>query len=248
MPCCRAPAVAGLTGAISLLERAETDLACPAVFRALVRAAAGRRARISSNCWPRRSRALGAADRADRRRQDAGRVSADAGGCRALGERVPAKRESRSRPRTKKLRLAPAASVRRARRAAHALHLAAEGARRRHRAQSRNAGARNGSADAARDPHRRHAGLEAPAPAPRSARHPADDAGAARAAARQRRRAVPVRLAQARRARRTAFAGHLEARRSAVARSGAAVMRSRPASPPSACRRRWPSRTICAAS
>ena len=55
------------------------------------------------------------------------------------------------------------------------------------------------AADPHRDAHRRHAGLEAPAPAPRSARHPAHHAGAARAAARLRRRAVPVRLAPARR-------------------------------------------------
>ena len=83
--------------------------------------------------------------------------------------------------------------------------------------------ARDGPADPHRDPHRRHADLEAPAPAPRSARHPADHARATRAAAGQRRRAVSVRQAQARRARRVARAGHLQARRSAVARPGAAV-------------------------
>ena len=52
-----------------------------------------------------------------------------------------------------------------------------------------------GLADPHRDAHRRHADLEAPAPAPRSARHPAHHAGAAGAAARIRRRAVSVRLA-----------------------------------------------------
>ena len=74
--------------------------------------------------------------------------------------------------------------IRRSAGSAHALHLAAEGARGRHRAQPRNAGRRDGPADPHRDPHRRHAGVEAPAPAPRPARHPADHAGAARAAAR----------------------------------------------------------------
>ena len=78
-------------------------------------------------------------------------------------------------------------------------------------------------ADPHRDAHRRHAGLEAPAPAARSARHPAHHAGAARAAARLGRRAVSVRLAQARDPRRAAFAGDVEARRSAVARARAAV-------------------------
>ena len=43
-------------------------------------------------------------------------------------------------------------------RAAHALHLAAQGARGRHRAQPRAAGRRDGAADPHRDPHRRHAG------------------------------------------------------------------------------------------
>ena len=108
-------------------------------------------------------------------------------------------------------------------RPAHALHLAAQGARGRHRAQSGNAGRRDGAADPHRDAHRRHADLEAPAPAPRSAGDFADHAGAAGAAARLRRRALSVRLAQARDPRRVACAGHLEARRSAFARPGAAV-------------------------
>ena len=64
-------------------------------------------------------RPFGAADRADRRRQDAGWLSADAGGT----ERWHQPRQSRS-----------AAST------AHALHLAAEGAGGRHRAQSGHAG------------------------------------------------------------------------------------------------------------
>ena len=108
-------------------------------------------------------------------------------------------------------------------RAAYALHLAAEGARRRHRAQPRNAGRRDGAADPAGDAHRRHAGLEAHAAAPRSARHPAHHAGAARAAAGVRRRAVPVRQPAPGGARRIAFAGDVEARRSSLAWAGAAV-------------------------
>ena len=64
---------------------------------------------------------------------------------------------------------------------------------------------------------------QAPAPAARSARHPAHHAGATGAAAGQRRCALSVRRAQARRARRTACAGHLQARRSAFARPGPAV-------------------------
>ncbi len=112
---------------------------------------------------------------------------------------------------------------------AYALHLAAEGARRRHRAQPRDAGPRDGAADPHRNPHRRHADLEAPAPAPRSARHPAHHARAAGAAAGERRCAVSVRQPPARRARRAARAGHLQARRSAVAGPGAAVAaRARP--------------------
>ena len=69
---------------------------------------------------------------------------------------------------------------------------------------------------------------QAPAPAPRSARHPADHARAAGAAARRppMRRICSATL-QARRARRAARAGHLQARRSAVARPGAAVARWR---------------------
>ena len=95
---------------------------------------------------------------------------------------VKPKRDGLDRPRASPLR-GPA----------HALHLAAEGAGGRHRPQPGNAGARDGSADPHRNAHRRYAVLEAPAPAPRSARHPAHDAGAACAAARQRRRALPVR-------------------------------------------------------
>ena len=132
-------------------------------------------------------------------------------------------------------------------RAAHALHLAPEGARRRHRAQSRNAGREMGL-PVRLETRTGDTPLQAAAPAPRSARHPADHAGTTGAAARQRRCAVSVRHAQARRARRIAFARHLEARRSAVARPRAAVRAGARAAPPSASRRPWPSPTTCAAS
>ena len=128
-------------------------------------------------------------------------------------------------------------------RAAHALHLAAQGARRRHRAQPRSA----------RSP--RWACRSGSRPAPATRRPPSASAsaairrdillthaGAAGADPRLARRAVSVRLAQARRARRVACAGHLEARRPAVARPGAAVHACAATSPASACRRRWPSR------
>ena len=154
---------------------------------------------------------FGPADRADRRRQDAGGISADAGGaeCRAdLSREI--RRLHRPRRATQ-------------RRPAHALHLAAESARRRHRAQSGAARRRDGAADQDRDPHRRHAGVAAPAPAALSAGYPADDARAARAAALLRRRAVPVLLPETHRARRAARAGDVQARRSALARPGAAV-------------------------
>ena len=108
-------------------------------------------------------------------------------------------------------------------RPAHALHLALEGARGRYRAQSGNADRRDGAADQGRDPHRRHAGVAAAAAAALSAGHPAHHAGATGAVAVVRRRAVSVFVAQAHRARRAACAGDLQARRSAVARPGAAV-------------------------
>ena len=131
---------------------------------------------------------------------------------------------------------------RKAPRPPHPLHFAAEGAGGRCRAQSGDADRRDGAADQGRDPHRRHAGVAAAAAAALSAGHPADHARAAGAAAVVRRRAVSVRLAQAHRARRTARAGHLQARRPAGARPGAAVATGAAACARSACRPRWPSR------
>ena len=107
-----------------------------------------------------------AADRADRRRQDAGRLPAVADRAhRAPPQgRGPGPRQGQGR-------------------AAHALHLAAQGAGDRHPAQSRDADRRDGAADAGRDPDRRHAAEPPPAPA-RAAARPADDhAGIAGAAA-----------------------------------------------------------------
>ncbi len=172
---------------------------------------------------PRRS--FRAPDRADRRRQDAGRIPADAGGalrflaCEGGGSAIP--------------------------RPPHPLHLAAEGARGRYRAQPGNADRRDGPADQGRDPHRRHPGVAAAAAAALSAGHPADHARATGAVAVVRRRAVSVRAAQAHRARRAARARDLQARRSVVARAGAAVaagaqdaLRS-DCRPPSPSRNRW---------
>ena len=105
----------------------------------------------------------------------------------------------------------------------HPLHLAAESAGGRHRAQPGNSGQGNGLGRAAGNPHRRHAGLQTPAPAPLSARHSAHHAGATCAAARVRRRALSFQFAAPRGARRIAFAGDVQARRSTVARSRAAV-------------------------
>ena len=77
-------------------------------------------------------------------------------------------------------------------RPAHALHLAAQSARRRHRAQSGDADRRDGAADKSRDPHRRYAGVAAAAAAALSAGYFAHHPRAAGAAAVVRRRAVPV--------------------------------------------------------
>ena len=128
------------------------------------------------------------------------------------------------------------------RRPPHPLHLAAEGARGRHRAQSGDADCRDGPADQGRDPHRRHAGVAAAAAAALSAGHPAHHAGATGAAAVLRRRAVPVLLAQAHRARRAACARHLQARRSACRSAWRGCGGWRPRCARSGCRRRWPSR------
>ena len=78
------------------------------------------------------------------------------------------------------------------RRPPHPLHLAAESARGRYRAQSGDADRRDGAADQGRDPHRRHAGVAAAAAAALSAGYPADHARATGAVAVVRRRAVPV--------------------------------------------------------
>ena len=183
----------------------------PALVR-LARLVAARASVGAAGKGPRRS--FGAADCADRRRQDAGRISADAGGafCFRRFERRRREEPRLHRPRREAHR-----------RPAHPLHLAAEGARRRHRAQSGDADCRDGAADQGRDPHRRYAGVAAAAAAALSAGHSAHHAGATGAVVVVGRRAVSVLLAQTHRARRTACARHLQARRSAVARTGAAV-------------------------
>ena len=203
-------------------------------------------------------RPLGAADRADRRRQDAGGVS-----CRVWWSLYAASIPSRSLPRLRGRvggggRLSkqpPPDRLRRStspvsgggereetgggekkrklistgrehpprRRPAHALHLAAKGARGRHRAQSRNAGARDGPAVRLET----RTGDTPASKRQRQRRDPPDilltTPEQLAAAARDGGRAVSVRLAQARRARRIALAGHVEARRSVVARACAAL-------------------------
>ncbi len=80
---------------------------------------------------------------------------------------------------------------------------------------------------ASADPHRnadgRHPGVQAPAPASRSAPHPPHHARAACAHPRNSRRAVSVRKLAPRRARRVACARHLKTRRLALTGAGAAV-------------------------
>ena len=95
-----------------------------------------------------------------------------------------------------------------------------------------------------RDPHRRHAAHRTPAPAQLSARHPADHAGTAGAAALAPPTRRIFRRPAARRARRTARARHLEARRSSLARAGTALRLAPALIAASAFRRRSPSRTI----
>src|SRR6185312_2395280 len=102
----------------------------------------------------------------------------------------------------------------------------AEGTRRRHRAQSGDADRRDGPADQGRDPHRRYAGVAAAATAALSAGYPAHHARTTGAAAVVRRRAISVLVLATHRTRRVARTGHLQARRSAVARSGAAMAAS----------------------
>ncbi len=98
-----------------------------------------------------------------------------------------------------------------------------------------------------RDAHRRHAGAQAPAPEARAARHPADDARATGAADRHAGCRALLRGPRHGDPRRTAFAGHLQARAPAGARPGAAAHACARRSRRSACRRRSPSRTNCAA-
>ena len=174
-----------------------------------------------------------AADRADRRRQDAGRISAvaDRAHRAAAGRQGPRARQGQGR-------------------AAHALHLAAQGAGDRHPPQPRAADRRDAAAGARREPDRRHAAEPPPAPA-RAAARPADDhAGVAGAAAVLSRRArssspacaassstscIPSRPPSAAITWRCASRGWRRCRR----RRASSACR-----PPSPIRRSWP--TICA--
>ena len=154
--------------------------------------------------------ASGPADRADRRRQDAGGFPAEPGRAGASGR--------------------PSGP-------AHALRLAAQGADHRHRAQPAGADRGDGARRALRDPDRRHAAEPARAPAPRPAGHPADHAGIAGAAAFLPRGAKDVRRPSLRRGRRAARARRQQARPAAGARPRPARPH-RPARAASAFRRR----------
>src|ERR1700682_1416238 len=140
----------------------------------------------------------GAADRADRRRQDAGGFFADLGGAffsvAACGGGRKEKRRLHRPGRETHWR------------PPHPLHLAAESARGRYRAQSGNADYQDGTADQGRDPYRRYAGVAATAAAALSAGYSADHAGTTGAAIAVRRRAVSVCIAETNRARRVARA------------------------------------------
>ena len=145
-----------------------------------------------------------AADRADRRRQDPGGLPAVID----RAHRAAARRQG-SRPQEGQGR------------AAHALHLAAEGAGHRHPPQPRDADRRDGAAGARRKPHRRHAAEPAPAPARAAARSPDDHAGIAGAAAELPRRHAVLRQPPLRDHRRAAFLRHQQARPSPGALPGA---------------------------
>ena len=120
---------------------------------------AGRSGVTSARCWRRRARrAQRPARRADRRRQDAGRLPAEP---RRAGREPD-------------------------RRAAHALRLAAEGARGRRPAQPARPDRGDGPADPGRDPHRRHAVGPQGAPAGAAAANAADHARIAEPAAQPR--------------------------------------------------------------
>src|SRR6185295_9592858 len=119
-------------------------------------------------------RPFGATDRPDRRRQDAGGVSADAGGAFFPIPASEGRRQDAGLHRTRR-----GAQPR----SAYAVHFAAEGARGRYRTQPGNAGRGDGAADQGRNPYRRHAGVAAAATTALSAGYFAYHAGATGVAA-----------------------------------------------------------------
>ena len=129
----------------------------------------------------------------------------------------------------------------------HALYLAAEGARRRYRAQPRGAGRRDRPEGEARNPHRRHLRRQAPASEAETAGHPAGDAGAGGPAAGRARRRPFLRRPRHRHLRRTARAGHQQARRSPLAGPGAAAHARAEPEDHRPLRHRRRSRRACAA-
>ncbi len=161
-----------------------------------------RRARLDAAAAPGRAagegagRALGAADRADRRGQDARRFPAEPHRPPRAAEEGPGRRP----------------------RHPHALHLAAEGARRRHRPQLGSAGRGDAVARAAGDAHRRYLHPQAPPPEAGPARHPADHAGAGGPASLRAGCRPLLRRPRHGDPRRAARARHQQARRPPVAR------------------------------
>ena len=198
-----------------------------------------RKPRLDAAAAPARPRRAGpagqerAADRADRRRQDAGGLPAVA----RRAHRAPPRRQG-SRPRQGQGR------------AAHALHLAAEGAGDRHPPQPRRADRRDAAAGARREPDRRHAAKPAAAPA-RAAAGPADDhAGIAGAAAVLSRRREVLRQPALRDHRRAACLRHVPSAAISWRSAWRGWRRWRPRRASSACRPRSPIRrcspTSCA--
>ena len=167
-----------------------------------------RRARLDAAAAPDRAarqgagRALDAADRADRRRQDAGRLPAEPGRRCTNGRRT--RRSAGAGSHT--LYVSPLKA------------LAVDIARNLERPV-----AEMGLPVTHRDAHRRHAGPQAPAPEAEAAGHPADDARADGAAALRHRRRPLLRRPRHGDPRRVAFAGGQQARRPAGARPRAAA-------------------------
>ena len=121
----------------------------------------------------------------------------------------------------------------------HALHLAAQGAGRRRRAQRHGADCGDEPADPHRDAHRRHPRQPPPAPTCPAARHPDDDAGAACAALEPPRLRASVRRPRHRHPRRVACARARPSAAISWRSTSRGCARSRRSSSASVCRQPW---------